>query len=239
MSNSDSLDNISLNSDELRSIQRFENDYYNYKIKKNTQIGGKNKLNNTERLLVCYLLSKNQSGGDSILTNKIKDRLNNKIIKNLEGGISAGISKNISEFIIKTLLTEIEKIKPVLENTIKKQIDGILDQPAKIAENITKNATNFTENLAGSVTSLFDNSPKPAGKTVLAPTANKTALTPAKKDVLATGNNQKALLSAAKDALGSNHNQKALLSAAKDVLGSNKKQALLSAAKTALAKKIK
>ena len=234
MSNSDSLDNISLNSDELRSIQRFENDYYNYKIKKNTQIGGKNKLNNTERLLVCYLLSKNQSGGDSILTNKIKDRLNNKIIKNLEGGISAGISKNISEFIIKTLLTEIEKIKPVLENTIKKQIDGILDQPAKIAENITKNATNFTENLAGSVTSLFDNSPKPAGKTVLAPTANKTALIPAKAS-LATGNNQKAVLSAATAVLGSTNNKQAALSVANAVLGStNNKKAALSVANTAL-----
>jgi hypothetical protein len=226
MSNSDSLDNISLNSDELRSIQRFENDYYNYKIKKNTQIGGKNKLNNTERLIVCYLLSKNQTGGDSILTNKIKDRLNNKIIKNLEGGISDGISKNISEFIIKTLLTEIEKMKPVLENTIKKQIDGILNQPAKIAENMAKNATNFTENLASSVTSLFG-SPNPPDNT-----ANNTALIPVTKASLVTGNNQKAVLLAAKDVFGSTNKKQAVLSAATAVLGStNNKQTALALAK--------
>ena len=208
MSNSDSLDNISLNSDELRSIQRFENDYYNYKIKKNTQIGGKNKLNNTERLIVCYLLSKNQTGGDSILTNKIKDRLNNKIIKNLEGGISDGISKNISEFIIKTLLTEIEKMKPVLENTIKKQIDGILNQPAKIAENMAKNATNFTENLASSVTSLFG-SPNPPDNTVLV-SANNTA-----KDVFGSTNKKQAVLSAATAVLGSTNNIQTALPFAK------------------------
>ena len=115
MSNSNSLDNISLNSDDFKSIHRFENDYYNYKIKKYIQIGGKNKLNNIERLLICYLISKNQTGGDSILTNKIRTKINNKIFNNLEGGIFLdihknlsslelpNISKSVSDFIINTL----------------------------------------------------------------------------------------------------------------------------------------
>lgn len=40
---SDSLDNISLDSDDIRSIERFENNYYNHK-NNILQNGGSNKL---------------------------------------------------------------------------------------------------------------------------------------------------------------------------------------------------
>jgi hypothetical protein len=81
---SDSLDNISLDSDDIRTIERFENNYYN---RKNNilQNGGSNKLEkNIVRLFNCYVLSLNQNGGAIIhddLSSQIKQRLNKKIVE--------------------------------------------------------------------------------------------------------------------------------------------------------------
>ena len=84
MTKSDSLDNITLDSDDIKTIKRFENNYYNHK-KNILQYGGSdNKLEkNIVRLFTCYLLSQNQIGGGkkSNLTNIIKTRLDNKIIE--------------------------------------------------------------------------------------------------------------------------------------------------------------
>jgi len=80
MLKSDSLDNITLDSDDIKTIERFENNYYNHKNK--LQNGGNNKLeNNIVRLFNYYLLSQNQIGGgyNGNLTNIIQTRLDNKI----------------------------------------------------------------------------------------------------------------------------------------------------------------
>jgi hypothetical protein len=80
MIKSDSLDNITLDSDDIKTIERFENNYYNHKNK--LQNGGNNKLeNNIVRLFNYYLLSQNQIGGgyNGNLTNIIQTRLDNKI----------------------------------------------------------------------------------------------------------------------------------------------------------------
>jgi hypothetical protein len=80
MIKSDSLDNITLDSNDIKTIERFENNYYNHKNQ--LQNGGNNKLeNNIVRLFKCYLSSQNQIGGgyNGNLTNIIQTRLNNKI----------------------------------------------------------------------------------------------------------------------------------------------------------------
>ena len=87
MSESDSLDHITLDSDDILTIERFENNYYNHK-KNIIQNGGNNnkKLeNNIIRLYNCYVLSENQDK----LSLQIKKRLDNKIVElanNLIGG---------------------------------------------------------------------------------------------------------------------------------------------------------
>jgi len=91
MTISDSLDNITLDSNDIQSIERFENNYFNYK-KNIIQNGGidKEKLNkNIQRLYNCYVLSQNLSGGvNNKLSLQIKNRLDKKTteLKNLEGG---------------------------------------------------------------------------------------------------------------------------------------------------------
>jgi hypothetical protein len=84
MIKSDSLDNITLDSDEIRNIERFENNYYSHK--KNILQNGGNKTNklvkDIEKLNYYYLLSLQQNGGGNIkLTAQIKKRLDNKIAK--------------------------------------------------------------------------------------------------------------------------------------------------------------
>ena len=83
MTKSDSLDNITLDSDDMKTIERFENNYYNHK-KNLLQNGGTNsstnKLNkNIVRLFNYYVLSTNKNGRDSDLTSRIKNKLNKKI----------------------------------------------------------------------------------------------------------------------------------------------------------------
>jgi hypothetical protein len=82
MTKSDSLDNITLDSDEIRNIERFENNYYNHK-KHILQNGGTkpNKLvKDILKLNNYYLLSLQQNGGGDVeLTAKIKTKLDNKI----------------------------------------------------------------------------------------------------------------------------------------------------------------
>ena len=105
MTESDTLDHITLDSDDILTIERFENNYYNH-TNKLLQKGGKdtNKLKkNIIRLYNCYVLSQNQNQDE--LSYKIKRRLNKKLdeLKNLEGGGN--------DFIIYTLTKEIEKYK--------------------------------------------------------------------------------------------------------------------------------
>lgn len=83
MTKSDSLDNITLDSDEIRNIERFENNYYNNK-KNILQNGGTNTnklVQNIERLYNFYLLSykQNGGGGEDKLTVQIKTKLDKKI----------------------------------------------------------------------------------------------------------------------------------------------------------------
>jgi hypothetical protein len=101
MIKSDSLDNITLDSDDIKTIERFENNYYNHKNK--LQNGGNNKLeNNIVRLFNCYLLSQNQIGGgyNGNLTNTIQTRLDNKIAEliihsnYLEGGVDNEVTSD-------------------------------------------------------------------------------------------------------------------------------------------------
>jgi hypothetical protein len=83
MTKSDSLDNITLDSDELRTIERFENNYHDYN-KNKLQNGGNEiskRVKNINRLYNCYVLSYNQNGGDDKLTNIIKSRFDKKILE--------------------------------------------------------------------------------------------------------------------------------------------------------------
>ena len=81
MTKSDSLDNITLDSDDILTIERFENNYYNHK-NNIIQNGGSynNKLvKNIERLHNCYVLSLNQNGGqNNELSIIIKNKLDKK-----------------------------------------------------------------------------------------------------------------------------------------------------------------
>lgn len=114
MTKSDSLDNITLDSDDINTIERFENYYYNHK-KKKLQNGGNNKLEkNIERLFNYYLLSQNGGGDNSKLSNIIQTRLDNKIgelivyknyfnvANNLEGGMQniKTVEQQIKDYII-------------------------------------------------------------------------------------------------------------------------------------------
>jgi hypothetical protein len=83
MTKSDSLDNITLDSDEIRTIERFETNYHNHKKNKLQNGGmllGNNKLvRNIERLYNCYVLLQNQNGGNNNDLTIIKKKLHNKI----------------------------------------------------------------------------------------------------------------------------------------------------------------
>ena len=122
MSESDSLDHITLDSDDILTIERFENNYYNHK-KNIIQNGGNNnkKLeNNIIRLYNCYVLSENQDK----LSLQIKKRLNKKIVElanNLIGG-RAQFSRSSFSFPV----TE-ETIKENIKNTIKNNKDEIIN----------------------------------------------------------------------------------------------------------------
>ena len=89
MTKSDSLDHITLDSYEIKNIENFEKNYYNHK-NNIIQKGGNNKLEkNILRLYNCYILSKNQNGGNDNLSLQIKKRLDkkiNKLANNLIGG---------------------------------------------------------------------------------------------------------------------------------------------------------
>ena len=114
MTKSDSLDNITLGSDDIKTIERFENYYYNHK-KNKLQNGGNNKLEkNIERLFNYFLLSQNGGGNNSKLSNIIQTRLDNKIgelivyknyfniANNLEGGMQniKTVEQQIKDYMI-------------------------------------------------------------------------------------------------------------------------------------------
>ena len=169
MTKSDSLDNITLDSDDIRTIERIENNYNNHK-KNNLQIGGEYKLEkNIERLFDCYVLSKNQIGGwnDNINT-KIETRLNKKIaeliinknyfnvLTHLEGGImdTTKIENDIKmafyDYIKKIINTKlIDQLKTYLEKIdIKKMIADYIN---KQIESVTKGAVNAVSNVTQGV----------------------------------------------------------------------------------------
>jgi hypothetical protein len=111
MTKSDSLDNITLDSDDIQTIERFENNYYNHKTNI-LQNGGSNKLEkNIERLYNCYVLSQNQNGGDNNneLSSQIKTKLDKKIGElivhnyDLEGGVTDENGQKIKNFLINNI----------------------------------------------------------------------------------------------------------------------------------------
>lgn len=171
MTKSDSLDNITLDSDEIRTIEKFENNYYKYK-KTKLQNGGNYKLEtNIGRLFSCYLLSKNQQYGggqnNSNLTNSIQNRLNNKIAElivhknyfnvNLEGGNVDMIEKTIKNTAYEYIK---KKIDENLINRLKEYIDGIdikkiiSDYVNQQISAISKGAMNTVNNVTKGVVDL-------------------------------------------------------------------------------------
>jgi hypothetical protein len=119
MIKSDSLDHITLDSADIQSIERFENNYYNHKNNLLQNGGNIQKLEkNIARLYNCYVLSQNQNQYE--LSSKIKRRLNKKIteLNELEGG---GYFITIKEFLKKKIKNRIEeKIIPFIEEKIEK-----------------------------------------------------------------------------------------------------------------------
>jgi hypothetical protein len=113
------LDNISLDSDDIRTIERFENNYYNHKNNV-LQNGGSNKLEkNIERLFNCYVLSLNQNGGkDNKISSLIKKKLDKKLKNNLEGGlidpVTAGATAAAAYFVSHSIGTTVNEIVRII-----------------------------------------------------------------------------------------------------------------------------
>jgi hypothetical protein len=161
MTKSDSLDHITLDSYEIKNIENFEKNYYNHK-NNIIQKGGNNKLEkNILRLYNCFILSKNQNGGNDNLSLQIKKRLAN----NLRGGIIkeediissnngqitnmliAYIKKILSDEEIKTNITTLLNNKEIYSN-IKIISDWLKEDNNKpiiifIIDNIIDNITNM------------------------------------------------------------------------------------------------
>jgi len=154
---SDSLDNISLDSDDIRSIERFENNYYNHK-NNILQNGGSNKLEkNIVRLFNCYVLSLNQNGGAIIhddLSSQIKQRLNKKIVELSNDFIGGGILDIfLSDSYIKDqIINKINKnknkddiIKGIIMSLDKVILEEINDSELGWVQRILKAPTNNTD----------------------------------------------------------------------------------------------
>ena len=90
MIETDSLDHITLDSDDIQTIERFKNNYYNHNKNLLQNGGNDNDNNKLKRLFNCYILSLNQNGGkDNKLSSQIKKKLDKKL-KNYyigEGGV--------------------------------------------------------------------------------------------------------------------------------------------------------
>jgi hypothetical protein len=165
MTKTDSLDNITLDSDEIRTIERFENNYYNHK-KNPFQNGGIYKLEkNIGRLFECYILSQNQIGGGDIkLTNSIENKLNKNIIKlilqknliNLEGGMSLEeLENNIKTSAVNILTKNATTLLQSLN--FRQIISNYVNN--KVAE-LTKGFTNTVNNVAKGATDLHKDAVK-------------------------------------------------------------------------------
>jgi hypothetical protein len=132
MTKSDSLDNITLDSDDIRTIERFENNYYNRKNNVLQNGDSKKLVKNIVRLYNCYLLSQNQNGG---LSSQIKTKLDKKIAElivynyDLEGGVAIEdriknsleslVNDSIMPFIVKQI--DQNSIHTIIENFLKTQ----------------------------------------------------------------------------------------------------------------------
>jgi hypothetical protein len=143
MTESDTLDHITLDSDNILSIERFENNYYNHKNKLSQNQNGGNdtyKLKkNIRRLYNCYVLSQNLN--QDKMSSKIKKRLDKKLyeLKFLEGGgkLIIDITKNtINNYINKYKGTNNNELKYILiynfdeifkENTLIKLTTKIIN----------------------------------------------------------------------------------------------------------------
>jgi hypothetical protein len=145
MIKSDSLDNITLDSNDILTIERFENNYYNHK-NNIIQNGGSTNTNNKRdklkkniaRLYNCYVLLQlyNQNGGDNnnYLSSQIKKRLHKKIteLNELEGGIS--IKEKIQDYLKKKIKDTINYIiipfikKQLNENNINTKITELINR---------------------------------------------------------------------------------------------------------------
>ena len=129
------LDNITLDSADIQTIERFENNYYNHKNKLLQSGSNNNKLeNDIVRLYNCFILSQNQNQDE--LSHKIKKRFNKKFVelKNLEGGV---VNAVIITGLKKILHPEYEKLDPFLDksleilkmDSIKKLFKNIMNNP--------------------------------------------------------------------------------------------------------------
>jgi hypothetical protein len=171
MTKSDSLDNITLDSDEIKDIERFENNYYN---RKNNvlQNGGSNKLvKNIVRLSNCYLLSQNQNGGDNNndgLTTQIKKRLDKKIAElivynyDLEGGLIVlpELASTVAAVTLSGLATEIIQVvnNPANKHDIHGAIIRVLERYFKDVPNVVFKALSglqFRHPIDGNTTNPF------------------------------------------------------------------------------------
>ena len=184
MTKSDSLDYITLDSYEIKNIENFEKNYYNHK-NNIIQKGGNNKLEkNILRLYNCYILSKNQNGGNNNLSLQIKKRLDkkiNKLANNLIGGelnngqitdmLIALIKEKLSYEEIKTNITKLLNNKEIysniqiisnwlVEDNNKKKIkDFIIPIIIFIIDNITNMLKSYIEDTSNieKIISMLDN----------------------------------------------------------------------------------
>jgi hypothetical protein len=182
MTGSDSLDKITLDSDDMRTIERFENNYYN---RKNNvlQNGGSAKLEkNIERLFNCYVLSVNQNGGeDNEMSSQIKQRLYNKTAelivhknysKDLQGGylIQFDVDSLITPLVQRYIETELvpkipeiikginirqlinDKIAQGMSNTANTVKQGVIDAGSVVANTATGAYSGIATSATGAYT---------------------------------------------------------------------------------------
>ena len=130
MTESDSLDRITLDSADIQTIERFENHYYNHKNNVLQNGGNNNKKleknkNNIIRLYYFHVLSQNQNGGNNNLSYNIKKRLNKKIVE-LANDLTGGSD------ILKEINSLLENIVQSIDNTKIDYLKNILKAPTEI-----------------------------------------------------------------------------------------------------------
>ena len=141
MIKSDSLDHITLDSANIQSIERFENNYYNHKNNLLQNGGNIQKLEkNIVRLYNCYVLSQNQKQDE--LSSKIKRRLDKKMETINNVYIGGDTMDKIKLFFATTGQIKDGIIKSI-DNNKNKIIDSIITALKKVIDNINEDKIIF------------------------------------------------------------------------------------------------